>query len=142
MGVWAILVAIAQMSRAKGDVSTWQMPLGDGHAWNWISYDDDDGAILSLQTSSPFKGYWEKSCTSGTWQETREHGGGKEMESSSFPSPFFSLVAVCIHSLVSQFRLGIPGKIRAIYLQGTWLCLQVCFSTHLNQPLTINNTMN
>ena len=34
MGVIAILFAIAQMSRAKGDVSPSQIPLSNGHAWS------------------------------------------------------------------------------------------------------------
>ena len=59
-----------------------------------ISHYDDDATVShnnknlkSLQASSRFKEYREKSRASGTQNKTREQGAGKENESSSFPTP-------------------------------------------------------
>ena len=45
--------------------STWQLPLGDGHAWNWLSHYDDNATIShndkNRDISSPPESYSFKS---------------------------------------------------------------------------------
>ena len=62
------------MSRAKGDVSTCQMLLGYGCAWNWVSHYNDDATISyknenrnSLRASSPRE-------VTREWQAKRDAG--------------------------------------------------------------------
>ena len=70
------------------------MPFGEWVRLELTVHYDDDATVShnnenlnSLQASSPFKEYREKSRASGTQNKTREQGAGKENESSSFPSP-------------------------------------------------------
>ena len=88
-GVWEILSAFAQMSKAIGDVSTSQCFWGYRYTWNWVSYYDDDATIsLKLKAVAAFEqSLWEKSRASGKRNKTWEEGTGKESESSLFPRP-------------------------------------------------------
>ena len=75
----------------------------------------------SLQASSSFKRYREKSSASGMRKETREQGVGIESETSltcslatpnreAATSPWHFLVVVRVRYSVSQFTLGNPRK--------------------------------
>ena len=111
--VWAILSALAQMSRARGDVSTWQILFGvwvcleltEPLWWlcNQISQNNEN--CNSLRASSLFKGYQEKSCANGTQKEMQEQGVGKESESLSFPFSFRALPLTHAFTCHSKWRV-------------------------------------
>ena len=78
--VWAVLSTLTQMSRAKRDVSTWQMLLESTEPLSWrCNHLSQQWKPNSLGARSP--------RASGTRKETREQGAGKEHESSLFPTP-------------------------------------------------------
>ena len=111
MRVRAILSALAQMSRAKGDVSTWQMLLGvwvrlelTEPLWWRCNHLSQQWKPNSLRARSPFKGYLEESHASGTRKETREQGVGKESDSSAFPLPLTASPLTRAFACYSKWR--------------------------------------
>ena len=101
------------MSRARGDVNTWQILFGvwvcleltEPLWWlcNQISQNNENRN--SLRASSPFKGYQEKSCANGTQKEMQEQGVGKESESLSFPLSFRALPLTHAFTCHSKWRV-------------------------------------
>ena len=85
--VWAILSALPQMSRAKGDVSTWQMLLGvwvclelTEPLWSWWTISHSNENLNSPRAKS----YGMSREVNSEWLEgeRREQCAGKESESS------------------------------------------------------------
>ena len=85
--VWAILTALPQMSRAKGDVSTWQMLLGvwvclelTEPSWSWWTISHSNENLNSPRAKS----YGMSREVNSEWLEgeRREQCAGKESESS------------------------------------------------------------
>ena len=121
--VWAILSALAQMSRAKGDASTWQMLLRvwvrfelTKPLWWGCNHLSQQWKPNSLRARSPFKGYREKSCASGTRKETREQGvlwGKSSSRALRFLRPSLARSLATRNGEVAsspKYFLGIPGK--------------------------------
>ena len=121
--VWAILSALAQMSRAKGDASTWQMLLRvwvrfklTKPLWWGCNHLSQQWKPNSLRARSPFKGYREKSCASGTRKETREQGvlwGKSSFRALRFLRPSLARSLATRNGEVAsspKYFLGIPGE--------------------------------
>ena len=154
-GVWAILSAFAQMSKAIGDVSTSQCFWGYGYTWNWVSYYDDDATIShKLKALTAFEqSLWEKSHANGKRNKTWEEGAGKESESSLFPRPLTA--ELLTHSFACYWKWPWKDCSQSITIKGNSVCLvfgepvyiinpkekfiHIPFFTHFNQYLTINS---
>ena len=100
-GVWAILSAFAQMSKAIGDVSTSQCFWGYGYTWNWVSYYDDDATIshkLKAVTANSLRAISlrEVTCEWQAKQDMRGRCGKREWELPISSAPH----GLAAHSLV------------------------------------------
>ena len=88
--VWAILSALPQMSRAKGDVSTWQMLLGvwvclelTEPLWWWWTISHSNENLNSPGAKSPFMGCREKLTASGSRGRGVSNVRGKKVRAHS-----------------------------------------------------------
>ena len=88
--VWAILTALPQMSRAKGDVSTWQMLLGvwvclelTEPLWSWWTISHSNENLNSPRAKSPFMGCREKLTASGSRGRGVSNVWGKKVRAHS-----------------------------------------------------------
>lgn len=142
-----------------------------GHAWNSLSHYDDaftshiveSRNISSLQVSSPFKRYREKSHASGKRKETWQQGAGKGRVSTSFPSLVTASKLACsrvrLRLQIERLARLLPGHIRPhshfrepvnfrnsevkfelFTYQATSTMTPRLLFAHFDQPVTINST--